>query len=218
MIDMLMYISNGLIVFGFIGYLLLILINKNKKITDSDGFNITKDILHEYDSINIIETKSLFTVYNIKRKVIKISSFCYYGKCTSDIAIPLIESGISVVDNNKNKFIKMVRSVISNLKILYILPIIALLINSVTFQITDARIGIMLLATFLLINYVLMGIKTTAVAWVNDNIKKVKSIKKENIIFINKFLNMVLLCDKFIFFGEIVMIIRFVAILLEFNF
>ena len=52
----------------------------NKKITDNDGFNVTKDILSEYDSINIIENKSIFTVYNLKRKVIKIASKRYYGK------------------------------------------------------------------------------------------------------------------------------------------
>ena len=66
----LFYLSNGLIILTFAIYILLFLVNQKKSITTSDGFSITKDILHEYDSINIIENKGYFTIYNIKRRVI----------------------------------------------------------------------------------------------------------------------------------------------------
>ena len=90
--EILLYISSGLIIIPFIVYFILILLNRNKQITKSDGFNITKDMLHEYDSINIIENKSYFTTYNIKRRVVRLASKNYYGNSLSDISIALILS------------------------------------------------------------------------------------------------------------------------------
>ena len=104
----LLYLSNSIILLAFAIYILLFLINQKKNITTSDGFNITKDILHEYDSINIIENKGYFTVYNIKRRVIKIASSNYYGNTLSNIVIPLIESGISAIDRGIFSLRKMI--------------------------------------------------------------------------------------------------------------
>ena len=216
MINILMYISSGLIVSGFIGYILLILIN-NKRITNVDGFNITKDILNEYDSINIIENKSLFTVYNIKRKVIKIASKCYYGKSISDLAIPLMEAGISVIDNGKNKFMLFVKKIVSNLKLLYILPIIAVVFNGIDLGTIDAKIGIFFVGLLCVISYLLINIKITSNEWIYEKIDKNKEINKKDKSNINNFLNKVLLFDKLIFIGQLVMIIRFIAIILNFN-
>ena len=92
----LFYVPNCLIIVAFLVYIIQVLIGRTQKITNSDGFNVTKDMLNEYDSINIIENKSYFTIYNIKRKVIKIASKYYYGNSISSIAIPLMEAGISV--------------------------------------------------------------------------------------------------------------------------
>ena len=214
MINILMYIANGLIIISFIGYFLLILMSRNKKITDSDGFNVTKDILNEFDSINIIENKSLFTIYNIKRKVIKIASKCYYGNSVSDIGIPLMKAGISAIDNNNNKYINIFRNIISNLKYLYILPIIAIGVNSITYNIGDARIGVVLLAIFSIISYMLIDIKSNASLWIASNIRKIKNIDVSKIM---RFINNIILFDKLIFWGELIMIIRFAAILINFN-
>lgn len=216
MINILMYISSGLILSGFIGYLLLILIN-NKRITNVDGFNITKDILNEYDSINIIENKSFFTVYNLKRKVIKIASKCYYGKSVSDLSIPLMEAGILVVDNGKNKFILFMKKILSNLKLLYILPIIAVIFNGIDLGTIDAKIGIIFVGLLCVISYLLINVKTTVNIWIYGKMNKNKEITKKEKSNINNFLNKVLLCDKLIFIGELVMIIRFIAIILYFN-
>ena len=210
MINILTYISSGLIALGFILYFVLILLNRNK-ITNNDGFNVTKDILNEYDSINIIETKSIITTYNIKRNVIKLSSKCYYGNSISDIGISLMEAGISVVDNGKNKFISLIKMMISNLKCLYVLPLLAFIFNCLSLSFLDAKVGIFILLIFSILSYMLISIKSDAISWINNKLK----IKEK--LNVNKFLNKILLFDKLIFFGELVMIIKFVAIILEFN-
>ena len=117
MIEILKYISSGLIIISFICYLLNILINKSKKISDDDGFNITKDIIQEYDMINIIENTGIISYYNLRRGVIKLSSKSYYGSDLSHICIGLMEAGVSVIDKKGNKFINIFKKIVSNLKI-----------------------------------------------------------------------------------------------------
>ena len=67
MIDLFLYVSIGLVLLGFIFYFILIIIGMNKNITKSNGFDITKDIISSYNSINIIESKfiSLIIFYSI---------------------------------------------------------------------------------------------------------------------------------------------------------
>ena len=206
-----MYMANLLIVLGFIGYFLLIMFS-NKKINNGDGFNITKDILNEYDSINIIENKSNFTIYNIKRKIIKIASKCYYGNSVSDIAIPLMEAGISIVDNRKNKFITFFSKIISNLKYLYIFPICAVFFNVFASSIGDAKIGLLFTGICIIISYILINIKSEGISLISNKINKI--IGKEDSISIIDFLNKIILFDKAIFIGELIMVIRFVSIIL----
>lgn len=211
MLIILMYIANGLIIFAFLWYLLLVILNSNNKFTESDGFNVTKDILSEYDSINIIENKSIFTVYNLKRKVIKIASKRYYGNSLSDVAIPLMEAGVSV---SNSKYLDILGKVLSNLKKLYILPIIIIIVNSVTYSLGDARIAIPLVAICALASYIIIDIKNSAYIWLDKHINNKLKINKEKTL---KFINKIIMIDKLIFFGELLMIIRFVAIILGIN-
>jgi len=210
----LLYISSGLIIFSFISYFIMILIGRGSVVSKVDGFDVTKDIISEYNSINVIESKNYFTVYNIKRKVIKLDTKCYYGKDLSSICLSLIEAGISVVDNNKNNYIDIFRKIFSNLKILYIFPIIAVFINNSSFNISDAKVSMIFILLFSVITYILIDIKSQASMWISDNIKKIKGIDKDNSLKIISFINRLILLDKFIFFGELIMIIRFVVILL----
>lgn len=215
MVEILLYVSTGLIILAYVGYFLMILIGRNKKISDNDGFDVTKDIISEYNTINIIESSGYFTIYNIKRRVIKLASKCYYGKDLSSIALSLNEAGISVVDNNKNKYINVLRTIFYNLKLLYIFPILALIISNSSFNINDAKVGLMFLLLFAFISYILIDIKNDAVYWTSKNIKRIKEINKNNKEKIIDFMNKLILFDKFIYFGELIMIIRFVLIFLD---
>ena len=154
----LLYISSGLIIFSFISYFIMILIGRGRVVSKVDGFDVTKDIISEYNSINVIESKSYFTVYNINRKVIKLDTKCYYGKDLSSICLSLIEAGISVVDNKGNKYIDIFRKIFSNLKILYIFPIIAVFINNSSFNISDAKVSMIFILLFSVITYILIDI------------------------------------------------------------
>ena len=215
MILILMYISSGMIILSFALYFLLVLMGRTKKVTDSDGFNITKDIIHEYDSINIILSKGYFTVYNIKRRVIRIVNKCYYGNTISDIAIPLIEAGISSVDDKKNKVINFLRKVFPNIKCLYILPLIGVIINSQTYNISDAKVSIIFFILFAIISYVVIDIKNNGIWNISNNINKIKAINILNREKIIRFMNKINVLDKLIFISELMMVIRCVMIILD---
>ena len=211
---LLFYSSSFLIIGSFIGYFLIIIFG-NKKVTDDNGFDVIKDIISEYDSINVIESKSYFSIYNIKRKVIKLSTKCYYGNTISDISLSLMEAGISIIDSNKNKYINFFSMMFSNLKILYIFPLLSIIINYSTYNVNDAKISLLFIMLFSIIFYILIDIKSQASFWISDNLKKIKSISEKNSNKIINYINRLILLDKLIFFGELVIIIRCVAILLE---
>ena len=215
MISILLYVSIFFVLSGFILYFLLIMICRTKNIIDNNGFDITKDIISEYNSINIIESKNYFTVYNIKRKVIKLASKCYYGKDLSSISLSLMEAGISVIDDNKNKYINMFRKIFSNLKLLYVFPMISLFINNSSYYVSDAKVSIIFILIFLFITYILLDIKNQSCIWIDGNIKKIKNITENNRLKIVSFINKLLWCDKLILFGQLIMIVRLILIMFE---
>jgi len=204
-----------MIVLSFALYFLLVLIGRRKKVTNSDGFNITKDIIHEYNSINIILSKGYFTVYNIKRRVIRMANRCYYGNTISDIAIPLIEAGISSVDDKKNKVINFLRNIFPNIKCLYIFPLVCVIINSQTYNISDAKVSIIFFILFAIISYMVIDIKNNGIWNISNKVDKIKDISTENRKSIISFMNKVNILDKFIFISELLMIIRCVMIMLD---
>lgn len=215
MIEMLLYVSMGFVIFGFLLYFILILVGRTKIVSKCDGFDVTKDIISEYNMINVIESKSYFTIYNIKRKVIKLSSNCYYGKDLSSISLSLMEAGVSIVDNKKNKYIDFIRILFSNLKMLYVFSIVSLFISNSSFNVNDAKVSMFFLLVFAFISYVLLDIRGEASYFVSENLSKIKDISKDNRDNIISFMNKLLFCDKVIYFGELIMIIRLVLIMFE---
>ncbi len=212
---MLIYVASALILMPYIIYFFNILINKDKKVTDDNGFNVTKDIVSSYDKINIIETTGLVTYYNPKRKVIKLNSKCYYGSNLSVIAISLLEAGISVTDNKKNKYLKIFKVLFSNLKLLYIFPLIICFINTQVYELYDAVVGLILVILCTTITYMFNNIIILSFDWVSNNIEKVKSISKRNKELVINYIKNIVFMNRFIFFGELLIIIRMVAIIIS---
>ncbi len=210
---LLMYISNGLIILTYLSYFIIILLGRRKAITESDGFNITKNIINEYNRINIILNNGSITLYNLKRNVIKIAKTCYYGNTLSDVSIPLIEAGNSLANSDNNNYIKIFKSVLSNLKLLYIFPLIAVFINSQTFTISDAKASIIFIAIFIIINYMLISIKNHGLYLIDKKISKIKDIKDVNKKIIINFIKKINNLDKLLFLGEFLIVFRCLIIL-----
>jgi len=211
----LLYSSNGIVILGFILYLLLIIVGSRKNVSKDSGFDITKDIISEYNSINVIETKSYFSIYNIKRRVIKLSSRCYYGRDLSSISLSLIEAGISIVDNNRNKYIDLFRNIFSNLKMLYVFGLFSIFINNSSFNVSDAKVSMIFMLIFILISYILLDIKSSGFNYVSNKLENIKDMSVDKVDKVISFMNKFLWCDKLIYYGEMLMVVRMVLIMFE---
>lgn len=208
------YIVMGFILGGYLCYILIVLGNRNK-ISEESSFNIIKDLIHNYNSINVILNEGIFTIYNIKRRVIKLSNKCYYGRSLSDVGISLMEAGISVIDNNKDREINFFRRFFSNLKWLYVIPLVVIFIISQINTTEDGVILGFLIFISIYFMYMFINIKNRAYNWIVMNIDRIKQINKKDQMKVINFINKMMLCDKFIFWGELVGFLKVVMILLN---
>lgn len=217
MINILLYVSNGLILISLFFYLLLILINKNRKITNETGFDITKNITSEFDRINIIASNGKITYYNPKRKVIRLNNNCYYGNDVSSIAVSLVEAGISVIDDGKNKIINFFKIFFSNIKMVYLFSLVAIVVNIVSSTSTDAKVSLVIMTILIIFIYLYISILNASYNWIYQNINKIKLLNKKNNLKVMQYINYIIIINKGIFLGELLIVIRMVAIILDFK-
>lgn len=209
MLNVLLYLSTGLIIFVFIFYMLLVLFSKNNDL-DNTGFDISNELLSSYDGIKIIFSKGLFSYYDIKRKIIKLNQKCYYGKSISDISISLIETGSFISDSKGNKFIELCRKIIPSLKILYILPIVSVFISCSTYSINDSKLSMFIILLFVILHFSIINLKKET----QDLILEQKIELKNKIM---SFVKLLISLDYLILFGYILMMFRFVMIIFNIN-
>ncbi len=217
MINILLYVSNGLILISLFFYLILILISKNKKITNETGFDITKNIISEFDRINIIASNGKITYYNPKRKVIRLNNNCYYGNDVSSIAVSLVEAGISVIDDGKNKIINFFKIFFSNIKMVYLFSLVAIVVNIVSSTSTDAKVSLVIMTILIIFIYLYISILNASYNWIYQNINKIKLLNKKNNLKVTQYINYIIIINKGIFLGELLIVIRMVAIILDFK-
>ena len=104
---------------------------------------------------------------------------------------------------------------IPNLKCLYIFPIVATFINSVTNNVSDARVSLVFLGIFVMIQFCLIEIKDMAYMWNEKRIVKCRWIDKDGKYMVLKGLMFFNRIDRLILISEFLMIIRYVAIMLS---
>lgn len=186
-----------------IPYLLLLITylssKKERNITASE--NILK-ILENDSSINFIENKeSIFSHYNIKRKMIKLSNKTYDSKTIFSIAVSSLLAGFSLINN---KLINYLSYIINKLKIITILPIIAIILSIYVHTIADAKIAMFIIIILAVIEYIINYLITLAINNIN--------IKDKDI---SKILNIFILNTKIYFIAVLIQILRLFLIILN---
>ena len=186
-----------------IPYILLLITyissKKEKKITASE--NILK-ILENDSSINFIENKeSIFSHYNIKRKIIKLSSKTYDSRTIFSLAVSSLLAGFSLINN---KLINYLSYIINKLKIITILPIIAIILSIYVHTIADAKIAMFIIIILAVIEYIINYLITLAINNIN--------IKDKDI---SKILNIFILNTKIYFIAVLIQILRLFLIILN---
>ena len=213
--NLLLYVTNILIIISYILHFLLQFYNNKYKISGTTGFNITNDTLNEDNRINIVEKKGYITVYNLKKRVIEIATKNYYGSTITDFGIPLIELGILETDNNNNKYLNIIKKILPNLKLIYLFSFIAFCINNVTYSISDAKASMIALFICLILYHMLIAIKTEGLNHIHKKLKRISYLREENFAKIMKYLENDLKISKIIYFTEFIMIIRTLIIIIN---
>ena len=126
-----------------------------------------------------------------------------------------MEAGISVIDNNKDREINFFRRFFSNLKWLYVIPLVVIFIISQINTTEDGVILGFLIFISIYFMYMFINIKNRAYYWIVMNIDRIKQINKKDQMKVINFINKMMLCDKFIFWGELVGFLKVVMILLN---
>ena len=83
-----------------------------------------------------------------------------------------------------------------------------------TYTVGDAKLGIILVVISTVISYMFIAILSEAFNWIVDNIKKIKVISKGNRDKVINYINNIISLNKLMFLGELLVIIRMVAVLL----
>ncbi|MBQ9854495.1 MAG: zinc metallopeptidase [Bacilli bacterium] len=203
--QILLYLPTTIIVICYITYIIGMLISKNKNIGKEECSYIISDLLSK-DRINIIKGRNKISYYDLKRKVIKLSPNDYDATNLWAITNGIKEVGIS---NNKSKFKEIISKILNNFLIFELLGLISILLNNITYTISDAKIGIIAMLIILVIHYLYTVMYQEVYLWIEENIsKKIKDNILKNLLFrinIHKIINL----------SEFIILFRFFIILLN---
>lgn len=198
--NIILILGVGLTVILYLYIVIIYFINKRKEDSMTSSELVLK-LLDNDASINLIESKeSMFSKYNIKRKMVKLSESCYDSKNYFNLAIASLLSGYSLLNNNLLNYLGYV---FKELKFISFSSIIGCAVSLFASNVGDSRIGIVILIIIAVYQYIINMLNTFAVAKVkvNDNISRV----------LNKFV----FVSKLAFIITLIEIIRLVVIILE---
>lgn len=202
--QILFYFPTILILICYLVYVIVMFISKNKTLSNEECFSVVSDILSK-DSINIIKTRNKVTYYDLKRKVLKISSTDYEATNIWSVTNGIKEVGIS---NYKSKFKDYTSKVLKSFLIFEFFGLISVLLNNITYTINDTKLGIIAIFIILILHYLYITMYQNIYLWAEENIdKKLKEKVLKSLLFrisIHKIIN----------FGEFIILFRFMTILI----
>lgn len=199
--DIVLGIGIVLTIFLYFSLIIGYIVNR-KSNSDLTGSELGLKILDNEYSINLIKSKeSMFSKYNIKRKMVKLS-FNTYDSCNYfSLAISSLLSGYSIINN---KALEFIGKIFKEVKFVSFSSIIVVVASGFARNVGDAKLCMIVLVLIAIYQYMLNSINTEA-------IEKVKS-EDENI---NKILKLIATTTMMSFIITLTQILRLVIIILE---
>lgn len=196
----LLLFSVGLILFSYVRLLIIYFKNKNK-CYDETASDVVNDLLGS-DVINVIEVKELiFSKYNIRRRMVKLSSNIYDSSNYFSHSIASLMAGYAMING---KYLKIIGYVFKEIKFITFSPLIAIVVSFFTTNIGDAKLAIFVLGVIVIYQYLLIMVNNEAVFRVKDLNKKLGGI-----------LNVILNTYTLFFVASLIQIVRLVVIFIK---
>lgn len=200
MIDKILFIVGiSLIIFGYLYYFYIWFIERKNK-NNITSLDLAVKVFNN-NSINVVESNnSYFSKYNIKRKLVKISSDSYDKNDYFSLAVVALLSGFSKIES---KFLEILGKVKSEISIIGFSPILVILISFFCSSQLDMKIGIFLVGLILVYQYV-----------IDDSYGKIiDSFKSDDTKLINTMCKLRKVNTLF-FLGGLVEVIRFIILII----
>lgn len=191
------------IVLSIYGYTKLVITYiKNKKIKyKSKSYETVIKLLDNENAINLIESKeSIFSKYNIKRKIVKLSENTYNNDNSFKVAVASMLSGYAL---SKSKYLEKISILFKELKVFSYSAIICIIISILTNNTGDAKFSIVLISLIAIYQYILNLINMEALEKIDVNKK------------INEIMNTFNKVNSIFFISSLVQIVRLVVIILN---
>lgn len=160
------------------------------------------DLLKENPNINVIKNNSkLFSKYNIKRKIVKLSSNTYDSNSYFSNAVASLLSGYEL---SKNKALTYLSYVFNELKVISLMPVIVIILSILVTNAIDAKIYILASIIVLIYQYIINNITMEATQKVNSSDNK-----------LNNTLNIFNKCSTLPFVITLTQILRMIIIIMD---
>lgn len=203
-----------LITFSYLKLMFVYLKTKNNQAKDLNGFEVAKELTANYNEINIIESKEISSSrYNLKRKVIRLTTKNYYATDFFSLAITSYLSGYSLLNMNKDKNITNFSKVFKNIDSFDKSSLLAIILSLFTNTITDAKLGVIALIIILFYQYLRIQISNSAIQISSQELNK--QVKEEEYQSITKIMPSFLQISTMSFITTLILILREVAIILN---
>ena len=205
--NVLLVVSVGIVILSYLMIFINFLRYINKRIDNYSGFDIAKEITDNYDSINIVNSSDVvFSIYDIKRNVIRMNNKNYDGNSYFDLAVSSVLAGYSLVKQENDNYFKF-SFIVRKIGYLGFVSLIGGVLSYFLNNVGDAKIGIVVLLVLLVYQYMRYQISILAVDIIRDGIKKKIYTNISNII------DSIVTFNKLSFITLLVLIVRLVVII-----
>lgn len=183
--------------------------NSKRKIDNCVGFDVSKEVTSNYDTINIISSSNIIvSEYDVRRNIIRLNAKNYDGDTYNDILISALLAGYSVVNGMNSSLFKF-SFIFKKIRCISLGPLLMIFMSYFVRSIGDAKVGMVLFLVFLVYQYMRYLIIISAADIIKNNLSeeiysKIELSLEKNIIF-----------NKVFFIASLVMILRMVVIILE---
>lgn len=199
--NIVLYLGIILTIFIYIRIIITYITNtkNNNNITASE---LGIKILNNEYSINLIKSKeSIFSKYNIRRKMVKLSTNTYDSNNSFSLAIASLLSNYSIINN---KSLNLIGKIFKEIKFITFSPIITIIASSLARNVGDSKLCMIILILIAIYQYMLNNINNEVIERTKDKDEKINKILK---LFANT--------TTISFIVTLTQIIRLVIIILE---
>lgn len=197
--NILLIISSVLVFIGYVGF--FILLNDKSKSNNSSN-EVVVDLINNYSNINMIkDNDTIFSKYDSKRKVVRLSKKDYDNDTYISNSIAILLSYYHITEN---KYLKYFSYIFRNIKCITFIPLIVLFLSLIINTEVDSII--------ILIVFIFLGLYQALINNINNEVLYKDIIKDYNISNCIRKINSL---NSILFLSIFLLIIRVIVLIIS---